>query len=62
MDKVLKVTKQMKTVTNDLVMDTCAEPDCGMTIMVEKSDKEHHRKSRCVACLMRTKMRSILGQ
>lgn len=40
----------------NLVEDTCADPLCGMTIMVDKDMKEQGRKSRCMSCIMRTKM------
>jgi hypothetical protein len=39
-----------------LTEDQCAEIGCGMTILVDKEDKEQGRRSRCVACLMRNKL------
>ena len=51
-----RVTRKMKAVDSNLVQDTCAEPSCGMAILVEKEDKAAGRKSRCVACLMRAKL------
>jgi hypothetical protein len=48
----------MKAVGAGLVVDTCCEAACGMTILVEKADKENHRQNRCTACMMLMKMRS----
>lgn len=50
-----RVTKTNIEVDKSLAMDICCEPDCGMSIMVEKGDKEKGRKSRCTACIMRAK-------
>jgi hypothetical protein len=44
----------------NLVEDSCSEPGCGMTILVEKDEKERGRKSRCTSCIMRSKM--FLGE
>ncbi len=51
-----RVTKTNMEVEQNLVLDTCSEPDCGISIMVERDDKVAGRKFRCTACLMRTKM------
>lgn len=40
----------------NLAEDVCSEPGCGMTIIVDKDDKEAGRKSHCVSCLMRNKL------
>lgn len=51
------VTKtEMESVSN-LAEDTCDEPGCGMTILVDKDLKERGRKSRCVSCLMKSKLK-----
>jgi hypothetical protein len=50
-----RATVKMSAFTN-MVEDTCSEPGCEMTILVEKDLKEQGRKSRCVACLMRSKL------
>lgn len=46
---------EMEAVSN-LVEDTCADPKCGMTILVDKDLKDKGRKSHCTACLMRHKL------
>ena len=51
-----RVTRKLRAIESDLVQDTCSEPACGMTILVEKDDKAKGRKSRCTACLMRAKI------
>lgn len=53
-----KSTKTMKAVAANVVLDTCCEPACGMTILVEKEEKESHRQNRCMACIMLMKMRA----
>lgn len=53
--KTRATKSEMEAVAN-LAEDTCSEPSCGMTILVDKEDKAAGRKSRCMACLMRTKM------
>jgi hypothetical protein len=40
----------------NLAEDVCSEPGCGMTILVDKDDKERGRKCHCVSCLMRNKL------
>ena len=50
-----KVTKSTLEVDKTLAMGTCCEPDCGMSILVDKSDKDSGRQVRCTACLMRVK-------
>lgn len=45
----------MRAITN-LVEDTCSEANCGMTILVDKQDKENGRRSQCMSCLMRNKI------
>lgn len=50
-----RVTKTNIEVDKSLVMDVCCENDCGMSIMVDKRDKDMGRKSRCTACIMRAK-------
>lgn len=49
-------TKSTLEAAKDLALDECSEPDCGITIMVDKADKEAGRKFRCTACLMRMKL------
>jgi hypothetical protein len=51
-----RVTKTEMAAVNDLAEDTCSEPGCGITIMVEKDFKLQGRKSRCISCLMRDKV------
>ena len=46
---------EMETLS-DLVEDKCANPKCGITIMVDRHDKESGRKSRCVSCVVRAKI------
>jgi hypothetical protein len=50
-----KVTKSTFEIDKTLAMGTCCEPDCGMSILVDKSDQEGGRQVRCTACLMRVK-------
>ena len=50
-----RVTRKMQALS-DLVEDVCSEPGCEMTILVEKEFKEQGRQSRCIACLMRSKI------
>lgn len=57
-----KSTKAMKAVNESMVMDVCAEKNCGITIYVDKEDKDNHRKNRCMACIMRSKLRGKLPQ
>ena len=45
----------LRAVTN-LAEDTCSEPGCEMTILVDKHDKEQGRGSQCTSCLMRNKI------
>lgn len=54
-----QVTKTNIEVERNLALDVCSEKDCGISIMVDKKDKEAGRKSRCTACLMRTKLITI---
>jgi len=50
------VTKRMEAVNENMVMDTCSEPKCGVTIWVDKDLKAQGRKSRCTSCLIREKI------
>lgn len=52
-----RVTKSMEAVNNNLVADVCCEPDCGITLLVDKDEKAQGRKQRCTACTMRMKLR-----
>lgn len=51
-----RVTKTDLESVSNLVEDHCVEPNCGMTILVDKDLKQQGRKSRCTACLMRLKL------
>jgi hypothetical protein len=52
-----KVTKRMQAFESDLTIDVCSEQDCTATFLVEKAEKVAGRKQRCIACLMRIKLR-----
>lgn len=51
-----RATKSEMEAVSNLVEDTCADPNCGMTILVDKDLKEKGRKSHCISCLMRHKL------
>lgn len=51
-----KLTKTDLEIDKNLTLDACCEVDCGISIMVDKIEKESARKSRCIACMMRLKM------
>jgi hypothetical protein len=51
-----RITKREIPAASNLVEDICSEPTCGITIFVDKDDKTTGRKSRCTACLMRSKL------
>jgi hypothetical protein len=55
-----KSTKTMRAVGDTLTLGECSEPDCRMSILVEKHDVAHGRKTRCVACLMKAKLSGAL--
>jgi hypothetical protein len=57
-----KVTKSMRAVEDDLALGNCCETDCGISIIVDKDDVAQGRKQRCIACLMRLKMRQELNK
>jgi hypothetical protein len=48
-----KPTIRMEKVDPNLTMDVCCEPDCNISVMVNKKDKENGHQARCTACLMR---------
>lgn len=50
--------RDLRAVLADVVEDTCSESDCKMTILVDKNDKALGRKSRCMSCLVREKVRT----
>lgn len=51
-----RVTRSDLHAVSNLVEDTCSEPGCAMTILVDRDLKEQGRKSRCMACIMRNKI------
>jgi hypothetical protein len=51
-------TKSMKAVCANMELAHCCEPDCQMSIMVDKEDLAEGRALRCVACTMRKKFSS----
>lgn len=51
-----KVTRKMQAVNPNLVVETCCEPECATTILVDKDEKASGRQVRCVACMMRMKI------
>lgn len=57
-DYTTRSTKSMKAVAADFVMGECCEPDCKMSLILEKNDLAHGRKVRCTACLMKSKLRT----
>ena len=57
MNRETKVTKTDLEIDNSMVLDTCCESGCGISVMVEKDMKEAGRKTRCTACLMRLKLK-----
>ena len=52
---VKKTVTELEAATN-LVQDKCSHPKCGVTILVDRNDKIHGRKSLCTSCLMRQKL------
>lgn len=54
-----KTTTSMKAVGAGMVADTCCEPDCGMSILVEPEEKDRGT-NRCISCMMRAKLRGIV--
>jgi len=56
------ITRQIQKLDDDLELDTCVEPDCFVTIMVEKNDKIQGRQNRCTSCMMRNKLRGVLSK
>lgn len=57
-----KITKQMEAVNENLTVDICGEADCGISVVVEKEHKASGRQTRCVSCLMRTKIRTAMNK
>lgn len=55
-DRRSAVTRTDLRAFPNLVEDTCSDPNCGMTILVEQDHKQQGRKSRCMSCIMRAKM------
>jgi hypothetical protein len=52
-----KLTTPNHAMDDSVVLDACCEPDCRIPILVDKEDKESHRQNRCMACVMRAKLR-----
>lgn len=50
--------RDLRAVLSDVVEDVCSEPDCKMTILVERDHKAQGRKARCMSCLVREKVRT----
>jgi len=55
-NRMTKSTKTMKAVESNVTITECCEPKCGMTILVEKDEVAQGRKTRCMACVMQSKM------
>jgi hypothetical protein len=51
----IRVTRKMRAVDANLIEVNCCEAQCGMSILVDKSEYEQSRKIRCVACTMRAR-------
>jgi hypothetical protein len=57
-----KITRSMEAIDANLDLSNCCEPDCGISIVVDKDDIAQGRKQRCTACLMRLKLRQELNK
>lgn len=53
-----KVTRRDFEMDASLALDVCCEPDCHITVMVERDMKEQGRKVRCIACMMKFKLQN----
>lgn len=51
-----RVTRNDLRAMANLVEDSCSEAGCGMTILVDKSQKEQGHKSQCMSCIIRAKL------
>lgn len=52
----------MRAVDTSLDLSACCEPDCGISIVVDKDNIVQGRQQRCTACLMRLKLRQELNK
>lgn len=51
-----RITQRELRFASPLVEDQCSEVGCGMTVLVDKSQKLAGKHVKCVACTMRSKI------
>lgn len=53
----LKATDRSFQLDNSVCLTTCCEPECRISILIEKDMKNSNIQTRCVSCLMTHKLR-----